>query len=52
LAGGLRALQDRGVQSVRLHTLAGNAPARALYTSIGFRLLKAFHRYRKPLIAQ
>lgn len=46
------ALRARGVEIIRLHTVA-DFPTRArdLYTSIGFRVLKEFPRYRKPLLA-
>ena len=49
LAYGLRALQQRGIETVRLHTVS-EFPTRAkdLYGSVGFRLRKAFPRYRKP----
>ena len=45
------ALRGRGVEIIRLHTVA-DFPTRArdLYASVGFRVLKEFPRYRKPLI--
>jgi len=47
------ALRDRGIEIIRLHTVA-DFPTRArdLYTSVGFRVLKEFPRYRKPLLAE
>lgn len=49
LAYGLRALQQRGVQIVRLHTVAEfPTQAKNLYGSVGFRVRKEFPRYRKP----
>ena len=49
LAHGLRALQQRGVQTVRLHTVAEfPTQAKNLYGSVGFRVRKEFPRYRKP----
>jgi ribosomal protein S18 acetylase RimI-like enzyme len=49
MALGLRALQQRGVSTVRLHTVS-EFPTRAknLYGSVGFHVRKAFPRYRKP----
>jgi ribosomal protein S18 acetylase RimI-like enzyme len=46
----LHALQTRRIETVRLHTLNENTPAQALYTRLGFRRLKEFPRYRKPLL--
>jgi mycothiol synthase len=47
----IRALWDlrgRGMEVIRLSTVAGfRTRARDLYTSVGFRLLKEFPRYRK-----
>ncbi|HEV8190597.1 MAG TPA: GNAT family N-acetyltransferase [Ktedonobacterales bacterium] len=50
LTRGLNVFYDRGVEIVRLHTQAEH-PDRAsvLYESAGFRTLKRFSRYRKPL---
>jgi ribosomal protein S18 acetylase RimI-like enzyme len=53
LAYGLRALQQRGVQTVRLHTVSEfPTQARNLYGSVGFRVRKEFPRYRKAAEAQ
>jgi len=49
LTHALQVLQTRGVGTVRLHTLNENTSAQALYTRLGFRLLKEFPRYRKLL---
>lgn len=44
------ALRGRGVETIRLHTVAEfRTRARDLYESVGFRVLKAFPRYRKPI---
>ena len=49
LAFGLRALQERGVSTVRLHTVSEfPTQAKNLYGSVGFHARKAFLRYRKP----
>jgi mycothiol synthase len=46
----LYALRARGVDVIRLHTSANfRTRARDLYQSVGFRVLKEFPRYRKPL---
>lgn len=46
----LRALRSRGVDVVRLHTRTDfQTRAVDLYASLGFRVLKEFPRYRKPL---
>ena len=51
LAFGLRALQERGVSPVRLHTVSEfPTQAKNLYGSVGFHVRKAFPRYRKPKI--
>ena len=50
VVAGLRALAERGVTEVRLHTRADNIyGAPRLYERVGFRPLKLFARYRKPL---
>jgi mycothiol synthase len=50
VVAGLRALAERGVTEVRLHTRADNIyGAPRLYERVGFRPLKRFARYRKPL---
>jgi mycothiol synthase len=47
---GLRALAERGVSKARLHARADNIyGAPRLYERVGFRPLKRFTRYRKPL---
>jgi mycothiol synthase len=47
---GLRALAERGVTEARLHARADNIyGAPRLYERVGFRPLKRFARYRKPL---
>jgi mycothiol synthase len=47
---GLRALAERGVSEARLHARADNIyGAPRLYERAGFRPLKRFARYRKPL---
>jgi mycothiol synthase len=47
---GLRALAERGITEARLHARADNIyGALRLYERVGFRLLKRFARYRKPL---
>lgn len=50
LAHALNRLHDRGVTVVRLHTRE-DSPDRAadLYQQLGFRTVKRFPRYRKPL---
>lgn len=49
LAYGLRALQQRGVEAVRLHTVSEfPTQAKNLYGSVGFHVRKEFPRYRKP----
>ena len=50
MLAGLRALRQRGVAEIRLHTNA-SFPTRAMdmYRSVGFRVLKEFPRYRKAL---
>lgn len=46
----LAVLREHGVQRVRLHTDANDRHgARSLYEKIGFRVVKEFPRYRKPL---
>jgi len=46
----LHSLRARGIGVVRLHTRADfRTHARDLYHSVGFRVLKEFPRYRKPL---
>jgi len=50
LTKSLHNLQTRGVQEVRLHTDGGNiSGARSLYENIGFKHIKDYIRYRKPL---
>ena len=49
LTRALKVVQTRGAEIARLHTLNENTPAQALYARLGFRLLKEFPRYRKPL---
>jgi mycothiol synthase len=47
---GLHALRERGVRAVRMHTRADNRYGSVrLYESIGFRALKHYVRYRKPM---
>ena len=49
LAYGLCALQEHGVNVVRLHTVSEfPTQAKNLYGSVGFHVRKAFPRYRKP----
>jgi ribosomal protein S18 acetylase RimI-like enzyme len=50
LARALREIRRRGVDEIRLHT-RDDFPTHAkdLYASLGFRVLKEFPRYRKPL---
>lgn len=46
----LKKLKDRGIEHVRLHTDGGNiSGARSLYEKIGFKHLKDYIRYRKPI---
>jgi ribosomal protein S18 acetylase RimI-like enzyme len=47
LTRALGAMLARGVDTVRLQVRAGNAPAVALYESLGFRRLKEHARYRR-----
>lgn len=48
---GLRALAERGVTEARLHARADNVyGAPRLYECVGFRPLKRFVRYRRPLL--
>ncbi len=43
-------MRERGVQRIRLHTDASNRHgARSLYEKLGFRVIKTFPRYRKPM---
>ena len=50
VVAGLRALAERNVTEARLHTRADNIyGAPRLYERVGFRPLKLFVRYRKPL---
>jgi mycothiol synthase len=50
VVAGLRALAERGVSEARLHTRVDNIyGAPRLYERVGFRPLKRFARYRKPL---
>ena len=50
VVAGLRALAERGVTEARLHARADNIyGAPRLYERVGFRPLKRFARYRKPL---
>jgi ribosomal protein S18 acetylase RimI-like enzyme len=50
LLRGVRILHERGVAPIRLHCRADNRfGASALYESAGFRTLKRFARYRKPM---
>jgi ribosomal protein S18 acetylase RimI-like enzyme len=50
LCRALHDLRSRGVDVVRLHTRTDfRTRAVDLYTSLGFRVLKEFPRYRKPL---
>jgi mycothiol synthase len=50
VVAGLRALAERGVREARLHARADNIyGAPRLYERVGFRQLKLFARYRKPL---
>ena len=47
---GLHALAERGMSEARLHARADNIyGAPRLYERVGFRPLKRFARYRKPL---
>lgn len=46
----MRAMRGRGVQRIRLHTDASNRHgAKSLYEKLGFRVIKTFPRYRKPM---
>jgi len=45
----LNMLFDRGITTVRLHTRGDNERALPLYEHVGFRALKGFSRYRKPM---
>ena len=46
----MRAMRERGTQRIRLHTDASNRHgARSLYEKLGFRVVKTFPRYRKPM---
>lgn len=46
----LLVMRERGVKRVRLHTDATNRHgARSLYEKLGFRAVKLFPRYRKPM---
>jgi mycothiol synthase len=48
---GIRALQEQGITTARLHTLAENLyQSPRVYESIGFRILKRYPRYRKPMV--
>jgi ribosomal protein S18 acetylase RimI-like enzyme len=50
LTRGLLALRQRGVEAIRLHTVAEfKTRARDLYQSLGFGVLKEFPRYRKEM---
>ncbi|HEU5439165.1 MAG TPA: GNAT family N-acetyltransferase [Ktedonobacterales bacterium] len=50
LLRGIYAVQERGATPIRLHCRADNRfGAPALYESAGFRTLKRFARYRKPM---
>lgn len=52
LVAAAQGLRARGVDVIRLHTNADfRTRARDLYESVGFRVLKEFPRYRKPLEA-
>jgi mycothiol synthase len=52
LVRGLHALRERGVRAVRIHTRADNRYGSVrLYESVGFRPLKHYVRYRKPMDA-
>ena len=52
LTRAILALRDRGIEIIRLHTVADfRTRARDLYASVGFRVLKEFPRYRKPFSA-
>lgn len=43
-------LRERGVKRIRLHTDASNRHgAKSLYEKLGFRVVKLFPRYRKPM---
>jgi mycothiol synthase len=47
---GLHALREHGVRAVRIHTRADNRYGSVrLYESVGFRTLKHYVRYRKPM---
>jgi ribosomal protein S18 acetylase RimI-like enzyme len=50
LSRALVSLHAQGVTTARIHTLAENPHrSRHLYESVGFRVLKRFPRYRKPM---
>ena len=50
LTNNLKVLKDRGIKIVRLHTNSENVSgARSLYEKIGFKHLKNYIRYRKPI---
>ena len=51
LCRALLTLREQGIQEARIHTLAEN-PHQSwhLYEKVGFRVLKRFPRYRKPLV--
>jgi mycothiol synthase len=52
LVQAVRSLERQGVSTVRVHTTADNAfGARALYESVGFRVVKQQGCYRKPVWA-
>ncbi len=49
LSRALQTLRERGMDVIRLRTVAEfRTRARDLYSSVGFRVLKEFPRYRKP----
>jgi len=47
---GMAVVRGQGIREARIHTLAEN-PHRSwhLYESVGFRVLKRYPRYRKPM---
>lgn len=49
LLEGLRRMRARGAQCVIVYVEADNAPAQALYRSVGFRQANTIRAYRKPL---